>query len=97
MQSFRGTTAFVSAALRIGLSAVAAATFLGSATAIQAQAAPQRSVFVHLFEWPWADIAQECAYLGEKGYAAVQVSPPNEHVQGTEWTLGRGAERAASR
>jgi alpha-amylase len=105
MQSLGGTAAFVSAALRVGLSALAAATLLASATAVQAQAAPQRSVFVHLFEWPWDDIAQECAYLGEKGYAAVQVSPPNEHVQGTEWWTryqpvsyiveSRGGDRAA--
>ncbi|MEO0868199.1 MAG: alpha-amylase family protein [Cyanobacteria bacterium J06642_11] len=39
-----------------------------------------RSVMVHLFEWPWADIAQECeATLGPNGYGAVQISPPHEH------------------
>ncbi|MCO5196334.1 MAG: pullulanase-type alpha-1,6-glucosidase [Anaerolineae bacterium] len=38
------------------------------------------SVFVHLFEWRWADIEKECTYLAEKGYRAVQVSPPNEHL-----------------
>lgn len=38
-------------------------------------------VFVHLFEWPWADIAEECrAVLGPAGVKAVQVSPPQEHV-----------------
>jgi alpha-amylase len=38
--------------------------------------------FVHLFEWSWQDIAVECeAFLGPKGYKAVQVSPPNEHIQ----------------
>lgn len=42
--------------------------------------APAGGVFVHLFEWRWADIEKECAFLAEKGYAAVQVSPPNEHV-----------------
>ena len=37
-------------------------------------------VFVHLFEWKWADIATECeTVLGPAGFAAVQVSPPNEH------------------
>jgi alpha-amylase len=37
-------------------------------------------VFVHLFEWRWADIAQECErFLGPKGFTAVQVSPPSEH------------------
>ena len=37
-------------------------------------------VFVHLFEWKWLDIASECeAVLGPAGFAAVQVSPPQEH------------------
>lgn len=39
-------------------------------------------VFVHLFEWRWADVALECErYLGPKGFTAVQVSPPNEHAK----------------
>jgi alpha-amylase len=42
---------------------------------------PENGVFVHLFEWRWSDIAQECeTYLGPSGFAAVQVSPPNEHA-----------------
>src|SRR5437868_14459250 len=37
-------------------------------------------VFVHLFDWKWTDIATECEnVLGPAGYAAVQVSPPQEH------------------
>jgi len=52
----------------------------------QAQTAAQPTTFVHLFEWSWQDIAQECEdFLGPKGYAAVQVSPPNEHIQGAQW------------
>ena len=52
----------------------------------QIQAAAQPTTFVHLFEWNWQDVAQECEdYLGPKGYAAVQVSPPNEHIQGGQW------------
>ncbi|MCU4674181.1 alpha-amylase family protein [Catenovulum sp. 2E275] len=44
------------------------------------------TTFVHLFEWKWQDVATECEqYLGPKGYAAVQVSPPNEHIQGSQW------------
>ncbi len=51
-----------------------------SSTVTQAQTTP-RTAFVHLFEWKWADIAKECeTYLGPKGFAAVQVSPPNEHA-----------------
>jgi alpha-amylase len=39
------------------------------------------TVFVHLFEWKWDDVAQECeAFLGPKGFAAVQVSPASEHA-----------------
>lgn len=55
----------------------------------QAQApATPRTVFVHLFEWKWTDIAQECEnFLGPRGFAGVQVSPPNEHavVAGYPW------------
>ncbi|PYP53906.1 MAG: ATPase [Gemmatimonadetes bacterium] len=37
-------------------------------------------VFVHLFEWKWTDIATECEQvLGPAGFAAVQISPPQEH------------------
>ncbi|MCB1825192.1 MAG: alpha amylase C-terminal domain-containing protein [Candidatus Competibacteraceae bacterium] len=44
------------------------------------------NTFVHLFEWSWNDIAHECeAFLGPKGYDAVQISPPNEHIQGSPW------------
>jgi len=45
-----------------------------------------RQVIVHLFEWQWNDIAAECEdYLGPAGYCGVQVSPPNEHIQGPAW------------
>ena len=41
---------------------------------------------MHLFEWNWQDVAQECEqFLGPKGYSAVQVSPPNEHITGSQW------------
>lgn len=40
-----------------------------------------RDAIVHLFEWPWASVASECTnVLGPKGFGAVQVSPPQEHV-----------------
>jgi alpha-amylase len=43
--------------------------------------APWRSVMIHLFEWKWSDIANECErFLAPKGYAGVQISPPNEHA-----------------
>ncbi|MBK8213206.1 MAG: alpha-amylase family protein [Myxococcales bacterium] len=41
-----------------------------------------RTVFTHLFEWKWNDIARECEdVLGPAGYAAVQISPPQEHAE----------------
>ncbi|NJN18612.1 MAG: ATPase [Oscillochloris sp.] len=61
---------------------------LGRPSPTAAQSNPPRTAFVHLFEWKWTDIAQECEnFLGPKGYAAVQVSPPNEHavVAGRPW------------
>lgn len=40
-----------------------------------------RAVSVHLFEWTWNDVAQECeAFLGPQGYQAVQIAPPQEHI-----------------
>jgi len=46
-------------------------------------------VVVHLFEWKWTDIATECENaLGPAGFAAVQVSPPQEHsiVPSHDWS-----------
>eukprot|EP00939_MAST-03C_sp_MAST-3C-sp1_P002096 g2096.t1 len=43
-------------------------------------------VVVQLFEWSYADIAAECeTFLGIKGYDAVQISPPQEHIVGDQW------------
>ncbi|WP_428776279.1 starch-binding protein [Vibrio sp.] len=45
-----------------------------------------RTAFVHLFEWSWSDIATECeTFLGPKGFAAVQVSPPQKSVSNSAW------------
>lgn len=57
---------------------------------VQVQTSVPRTVYVNLFEWRWADVARECeTYLGPKGFAAVQVSPPHEHLhlasQGYPW------------
>ena len=47
-----------------------------------ASADPSREgPMVHLFQWPWESVAQECrSFLGPQGYGGVQVSPPQEHV-----------------
>lgn len=42
---------------------------------------PDRSTIVHLFEWKWRDIADECErFLAPKGFGGVQISPPSENV-----------------
>lgn len=46
------------------------------------------SGIVHLFEWKWLDIANECEkFLSPKGFGAIQISPPNENViiSGRPW------------
>ncbi len=85
----------------IALTAAATAALLAvvpaGASPPPAQVAPlsaadpgPHDVIVHLFEWPWASVASECTnVLGPKGFGAVQVSPPQEHVvlpgQGYPW------------
>jgi alpha-amylase len=74
--------------LAAATAAVAAASLLTVGTARpgdRAEASPaspgSRDVIVHLFQWPWASVAQECTnVLGPKGFGGVQVSPPQEHV-----------------
>lgn len=47
---------------------------------------PAPTTMVHLFEWTWPDVAAECEnYLGPKGFEAVQISPPQEHIVLPEW------------
>lgn len=64
---------------------VALATSATLSIGLSAQPA-SADTFVHLFEWQWEDVAQECEnWLGPKGFKAVQVSPPQEHIQGDAW------------
>ncbi|CAA7263967.1 unnamed protein product [Cyclocybe aegerita] len=45
-----------------------------------------KSVIVQMFEWNWDSIASECTnFLGPAGYGFVQVSPPAEHISGSQW------------
>ncbi|EDS43918.1 alpha-amylase B [Culex quinquefasciatus] len=71
------------------LLALAALALVGLATAqFDTHQWSDRSGMVHLFEWKWNDIADECErFLAPKGYAGVQVSPPTENiiVPGRPW------------
>ncbi|TWV32882.1 glycosidase [Streptomyces misionensis] len=45
-----------------------------------------KDVTAVLFEWNYASVARECSNtLGPAGYGYVQVSPPEEHIQGSQW------------
>ncbi|XP_049801843.1 alpha-amylase 2-like [Schistocerca nitens] len=56
-----------------------AASLLGVRAQWEPNVVDGRSTIVHLFEWKWTDVAAECErFLAKKGYAGVQVSPPNE-------------------
>ncbi|GLW71597.1 alpha-amylase [Kitasatospora phosalacinea] len=69
------------------LAVVTAATGLATAPTEAVAATPgSRTVTATLFEWSYASVAKECTnVLGPKGYGYVEVSPPQEHVQGSQW------------
>ncbi|KAK9688399.1 Alpha amylase, C-terminal all-beta domain [Popillia japonica] len=53
-----------------------------------------RNTIVHLFEWKFSDIADECErFLQEKGYGGVQTSPVNENAVITSGTFRPWWER----
>ncbi|KAF9526236.1 glycoside hydrolase [Crepidotus variabilis] len=45
-----------------------------------------KTVIIQMFEWTWDSVATECTnFIGPAGYGFVQVSPPQEHVTGSQW------------
>ncbi|MFJ2178106.1 carbohydrate-binding module family 20 domain-containing protein [Streptomyces sp. NPDC087851] len=74
--------------LAAALALVAGAAAALTVPAGTAQAAPpgSKDVTAVLFEWKFDSIAKACTdTLGPAGYGYVQVSPPQEHIQGTQW------------
>ncbi|MDX3257668.1 alpha-amylase family protein [Streptomyces sp. MI02-2A] len=70
------------------LALAAAASVALAVPAGTAQASPPgtKDVTAVLFEWRFASVARECTTtLGPAGYGYVQVSPPAEHIQGSQW------------
>ncbi|MFD4785869.1 alpha-amylase family protein [Streptomyces sp. NPDC058459] len=67
--------------------ALAAAVSIGMyPTTAQASPPGTKDVTAVLFEWNFASVARECTTtLGPAGYGYVQVSPPAEHIQGSQW------------
>ncbi|MGW5786711.1 carbohydrate-binding module family 20 domain-containing protein [Streptomyces sp. NPDC003757] len=80
-----------SAARRVTATALAlTAGLAGSlvATAAPARATPpgDKDVTAVMFEWKFSSVAKACTdTLGPAGYGFVQVSPPQEHIQGGQW------------
>ncbi|WP_030422410.1 alpha-amylase [Streptomyces sp. NRRL F-5065] len=71
----------------LGAAALAAtASLVMNPTSAQASPPGDKDVTAVLFEWDFASVARECATaLGPAGYGYVQVSPPAEHIQGSQW------------
>ncbi|KAI0659088.1 glycoside hydrolase [Cubamyces menziesii] len=45
-----------------------------------------KDVIIQMFEWTWDSVAAECTnFIGPAGYGFVQVSPAQEHIQGSQW------------
>ncbi|MEV6651162.1 carbohydrate-binding module family 20 domain-containing protein [Streptomyces sp. NPDC051219] len=73
--------------------AAALALVAGAAVAVVAPAGPvqavppgDKDVTAVLFEWKFDSVAKACtSSLGPAGYGYVQVSPPQEHIQGAQW------------
>ncbi|MBQ1042464.1 MULTISPECIES: alpha-amylase [unclassified Micromonospora] len=74
------------AALALGLAASLLVPVAAAAPPAAAATPGAKKVIVQLFEWNWASVAAECtSTLGPKGYGYVQVSPPQEHVNSSQW------------
>ncbi|MBM9618739.1 carbohydrate-binding module family 20 domain-containing protein [Streptomyces zhihengii] len=70
------------------LAVVAGAAVAVTAPTTVAQAAPpgDKDVTAVMFEWKFDSVAKACTdSLGPAGYGFVQVSPPQEHIQGAQW------------
>ncbi|MGW6569996.1 carbohydrate-binding module family 20 domain-containing protein [Streptomyces sp. NPDC054975] len=73
--------------------AAALALVAGAAVAVTAPPAPAQAaapgpkdVTAVMFEWKFASVAKACTdQLGPAGYGYVQVSPPQERIQGSTW------------
>ncbi|MEU2247340.1 carbohydrate-binding module family 20 domain-containing protein [Streptomyces sp. NPDC019224] len=63
-----------------------AAALVVPATTASASAPGSKDVTAVLFEWKFDSVAKACTdTLGPAGYGFVQVSPPQEHIQGGQW------------
>ncbi|MFD9305721.1 carbohydrate-binding module family 20 domain-containing protein [Streptomyces sp. NPDC060048] len=75
------------AAALLSVSAVSALAVIGGPAPRASAAAPGgKDVTAVLFEWRFDSVGKACGdSLGPAGYGFVQVSPPQEHIQGSQW------------
>ncbi|MFE7387580.1 carbohydrate-binding module family 20 domain-containing protein [Streptomyces sp. NPDC057582] len=74
---------YLSAALAL---IAGAAALVAPTTTAQASTPGDKDVTAVLFEWKFDSVAKACTdSLGPAGYGYVQVSPPQEHIQGSQW------------
>ncbi|MYQ30440.1 carbohydrate-binding module family 20 domain-containing protein [Streptomyces sp. SID4956] len=70
----------------LALTAAVAGSVLAASTPAQAAPPGGKDVTAVMFEWKFDSIAKACTdSLGPAGYGFVQVSPPQEHIQGGQW------------
>ena len=70
----------------LALTVLATGASVGTAPTAEAATPAAKSVTAVLFQWTWNSVARECTNkLGPAGYGFVQVSPPQEHVKGSQW------------
>lgn len=70
----------------LAVTAGAALAVTAPAPAVQAAPPGGKDVTAVMFEWKFDSIAKACTdSLGPAGYGYVQVSPPQEHIQGGQW------------
>ncbi|MDF6042082.1 alpha amylase C-terminal domain-containing protein [Streptomyces sp. JH14] len=63
-----------------------AAALVPTAAPAQASAPGTKDVTAVMFEWKFDSVAKACTdTLAPAGYGYVQVSPPQEHIQGSQW------------
>ncbi|WP_353939444.1 alpha-amylase family protein [uncultured Bifidobacterium sp.] len=82
----RGASIRTAAACACAALVVAAAPACGAKDTGSAATPKRTDVEVIAFQQPWTSIAKECTNTyGPEGVAYVEVSPPQESIQGTQW------------
>ncbi|MBB1253885.1 alpha amylase C-terminal domain-containing protein [Streptomyces sp. OF3] len=73
-------------AAALALTAGAAGALVAAPTGAQAAPPGGKDVTAVMFSWTFDSVAEACTdTLGPAGYGYVQVSPPQEHIQGPQW------------